>query len=365
MTIEDGLDFIERHLTFPIYPRRIATYTTVGKQIVVNNREEAVARFKQSNLIDCRISAYPYPVPEYKGINRQPPDFFLSDLDQKNFKTKKSFQESMQHTLDNFKDKLHGANPTVLWSGGGLHFLQPLDADIVLEEENVFMEFTEPSRRLMHYAEKLVTGNKADSCHSNTVSFGNCMVRIPGSHNSKYVQFDEEGRIVNIPPNSEVRIIQRWDGDRPNIRWLLKGYWIYLIQQRNTEALNRLHVERRMLRFESKYKNLTTNPQDITEIDWIESLYMKPLDDFRKYCTWRIFIPYFINVKKLSRSQVFNLVINWLNRCNSECKRLDFNPTHKVNDALNSVRKYCPVSKDRLKIENEPFYILLKKEVII
>src|SRR5581483_2507234 len=160
----------------------------------------------------------------------------------------KAFEESMQQTLDNFKDKLHGANPTVLWSGGGYHFLQPLDADIILEEESVFMEFTEPSRKLMHYAEKLVTSNKADSCHSNTVSFGNCMIRIPGSYNSKYVKLSEEERVVNIPPKSEVRIIQIWDGYRPNIRWLLKDYWIYLIQERNNEALSRLQDERSRLR---------------------------------------------------------------------------------------------------------------------
>jgi non-catalytic primase subunit PriX-like protein len=121
-----------------------------------------------------------------------------------------------------------------------------------------------------------------------------------------------------------------------------------------------------MLRFEIKYKdNLNANPQNITEIDWIESLYKKSLDDFRKYCTWRIFIPYFINVKKLSRSQVFNLVNGWLNKCNSECKRLDFNSKQKINDSLNNVKKYRPVSKDRLKIEDEPLYFRLKKEGIL
>jgi hypothetical protein len=103
-----------------------------------------------------------------------------------NFKTKKSFEEAVQNTLQNFKDKLHGANPTILWSGGGYHFLQPLCADIVLETESVFAEFVEPSGKLMQYAEKLVTENKGDPCHCNTVSFNNCMIRIPGSYNSKY-----------------------------------------------------------------------------------------------------------------------------------------------------------------------------------
>ena len=218
MTIEEGLDFIEGHFEPPIYPRRIATYKIGGKQIKVNNREEALAKFKQSNLLDCRISAYPYP--EYRGINRQSPNFFLSDLDKKKFKTKKAFDECMYNTLQNFKDKLRNANPTILWSGGGYHFLQPLYADIALEMESVFAEFIEPSRKLMQYAEKLVTDNMGDPCHCNSVSFNNCMIRIPC--NSKYVQFNDKGEVVKIPNQSEVRIVQRWDGYKPNIRCLLK-----------------------------------------------------------------------------------------------------------------------------------------------
>ena len=125
----------------------------------------------------------------------------MSDLDRKSFKTNKSLQQCLQ-------DKLHGANPSVLWSGGGYRILQPLDADVdvILEMESIFAKFHEPSRGLMRYAEKLMTYGKADSNHSNNVSFGNCMVRIPGSYNAKYIQFDDNGQIVNIPPKSEVKI---------------------------------------------------------------------------------------------------------------------------------------------------------------
>ncbi|MFZ0510860.1 MAG: hypothetical protein WAM14_04570, partial [Candidatus Nitrosopolaris sp.] len=200
-------------------------YTPIRITSQVNNRQEALEKFKQCNLLDCRISAYPYPVPEYRGNNRQSPNFFLSDLDKKDFKTNKLFKESMKNTLQNFKNKLHGTNPTILWTGGGYHFLQPLYADILLEMESVFAGFVEPSRKLMQYAEKLVTDNNADPCHYNTVSFNNWMIRIPGSYNSKYVQFNYVGKVVNISPESEVRIIQKWDGYKPNIRWLLNGYW--------------------------------------------------------------------------------------------------------------------------------------------
>jgi hypothetical protein len=237
-------------------------------------------------------------------------------------------------------------------------------ADIVLESESVFAEFVEPSRKLMQYLEKLVTDNKADPCHSNTVSFNNCMIRIPGSYNSKYIRFNDKGEVVNIPPQSEVRIIHRWNGYRPNIRCILKDHWIYLIQERNNEVLKGIRDEQKRLRFEKRYPN-HTNHIEISRIGWIESLYAKPLDDFRKYCIWRIFTPYFVNVRRLSRSEVFNLIMNWLDGCNSECKRLDFRPRQKINDSLDSVKKYRPVSKERLKIENQPLYLLLKNEGIL
>src|SRR6516225_8549956 len=78
----------------------------------------------------------------------------------------------------------------------------------ILEMESIFAKFHEPSRGLMRYAEKLMTYGKADSNHSNNVSFGNCMGRIPWSYNAKYIQFDDNGQIVNIPPKSEVKIAQ-------------------------------------------------------------------------------------------------------------------------------------------------------------
>lgn len=249
-------------------------------------------------------------------------------------------------------------------SGGGYHFLQPLYADLVLEMESVFAEFVEPSRKLMQYAEKMVTDKKGDLCHCNIVSFNNCMIRIPGSYNSKYIEFDDMRKIVNISSESEVKIVQRWDGCRANFRWLLKDYWIYLIQERNNEILKRTHDEQKRLKFERGYPNYIIDNQQTSKIDWIESLYAKPLDDFRKYCIWRIFTPYLMNVRKLSRSDVFNRIMNWLDRCSSECRHLDFRPQQKINESLDRVKKYRPVSKERLKIENEPLYLRLKTEGI-
>jgi hypothetical protein len=60
----------------------------------------------------------------------------------------------------------------------------------------------------------------------------------------------------------------------------------------NNETLKAIQDEQNRLRFERKYaNNRISDTQQISKIDWIESLYEKPLDDFMKYCIWRIFTP--------------------------------------------------------------------------
>jgi hypothetical protein len=41
------------------------------------------------------------------------------------------------------------------------------------------------SRKFMQFAESYLSENKADHAHNITISFKNCMLRIPGSINSK------------------------------------------------------------------------------------------------------------------------------------------------------------------------------------
>jgi hypothetical protein len=67
--IEQGLSLIIGHFQEPVWPRTISTYGTYDRQVVYNYKE-ALARFYQSNLLNCKISAYP-SYTEYEAINRQ------------------------------------------------------------------------------------------------------------------------------------------------------------------------------------------------------------------------------------------------------------------------------------------------------
>jgi len=364
-SIEYGLDLILSQLEPPHFPRRISTYLTAGRQITVNSRDEALVDLIASKLLDCRISAYPHPIPEVDGINAQIPNFFLSDLDRNRFKTNKALEQCLQQTLQNYETRLHGAKPTVLWTGGGYHLLQPLDADIVLETQNIFKEFIsfKPSRELMRYAEMLMTDGKADPVHNNTVSFGNCMIRIPNSYNSKYIQEGSKDKILT--PQSKVRIVQLSNNYKPNIRYLLEGLWEHLIQLRNNEISERA-------RFEMKHPYDVTPSQfqscDGWDWGWVERLLQKPLGDFRKYCITFIFVPYFLNIKRLSGLDTLDKIMSWLEKCRA-IYRLDFNAKSRVKYEIKCLRKlqrsrrFIKPSLPKLKVGNPTLYTLLQKEI--
>jgi hypothetical protein len=96
-------------------------------------------------------------------------------------------------------------------------------------------------------------------------------------------------------------------------------------------------------------------------IPWIEKLLVKPLPDYRKYCIWRILVPYLISVRKLSDEQVGHLIRIWLQKCNS-VKRVSFDVTSRIRYDIQSVRKrgYYPISWEQLKKESIDLFNLLR-----
>jgi hypothetical protein len=207
--IVDGLEFILGHFEEPIWPRTISTHATKGAQILVYNKEQAIARYKQANLLDCRINAYP-DYTEYGGINRQAPNFLFLDLDRSTFSSDKPFNAAFNKTLRNLSDILGTKSPTVLWSGNGYHIYQPLGA-FPLEQEQMFAsKSAEPSKEFLQFAEQYLTNYKSDPSHHP--SFKSCMIRIPGSHNYKLVQKNND--FVN--ESTEVKIIKNGTASGPS-----------------------------------------------------------------------------------------------------------------------------------------------------
>jgi hypothetical protein len=217
----EGLDFILSHFKEG-FPRTISTKVSEGRQIPVSNKEEALAWFKAANWLDCKINAYPKFI-DWKGINRQAPNFIFIDLDQARFKSRLALDRILDKTLKNISEKFGtSVHPTVIWSGHGYHIYLPVDA-LVLEEESEFNRFDYPSRKFIQFAEPYLSSNKSDPEHTKGLSFKNAMLRIPGSFNSK------NGNLEGI------KIIHKWDGFRPSIKPLLLRFDLYLLISKSKE----------------------------------------------------------------------------------------------------------------------------------
>jgi hypothetical protein len=347
--ISESLNFILNHLQEPIFPRKIMT-RDLGYQVEIFNKQEALHYFKSSIYEDCRINAYP-SFTEYEGINRTPISFLMIDLDLKNFSTKeKLLEKALNKTLEKIKKESIGGNPTVLWTGNGYHVYQPVSG-FLLEEYETFYEFTkyfnkDSTSLFIQFAEEYFTNYTADRLHNPTVK--SCLLRIPGSLNSKCIVKGQD---------AEVKIIEKWDNKRPSIQPLLRDFRRWLIQKRIDDIKELKKQEKKHSRFQIVASQNQERKNRINKIKWIENgILKKPLPDHRKYIIWRILSPYLLIVKNLSREESYFVIKEWLDKCN-KLERLNFNPKLKIKEGLKGASKgYYPISLQKLKEENKELY---------
>jgi hypothetical protein len=334
-SLKENLDFILNHLTSPLFSRNIMT-KALGHQKEVFNAEEALEYFKASNYQDCRINAYS-AFTDYQRINFTAPSFIIIDLDLKDFESQEMLDKTLRKTLDKMNKVLHGAHPTVLWTGGGYHIYQPIHG-FVLEEIDRFECLVNPSKKDLtsRLMQDFFTDKKSDPQHRPSVK--SCLIRIPDTINSKY--------------NQEVRIVQKWDGFRPPIQYLLRNYRTWLVAEKINDKLE----EKRSWKIRSP-KNIDYNKNTIP---WIEKLLTMSISDNRKYCIWRILAPYLVNIKNLPDEQARQIIREWLKKCNL-VKRISFDEASRIRYDIQSARRkrFYPIRWEQLKIENTDLFNLL------
>ena len=178
----------------------------------------------------------------------------MIDLDLKDFKSQEKLDKTLYTTLDKINKILHGAQPTVLRTGGGYHIYQPIRG-FILEEIDRFACYIDLSKkdltsRFMQFAEDYFTNKKSDPQHRPSVK--SCLIRIPGTINSKY--------------DPEVGIVGVRHGVRPPIQYLLRDYRTWLVSEKINDKLE----EKRCWR----YKNSKRSNYNWTNIiPWIEKLH--------------------------------------------------------------------------------------------
>jgi hypothetical protein len=326
---KENIQFILDHFQEPLLPRTISTRRSEGRQILIHDVNEIYQEFEKSKFIDCRISAFP-------SIENPVPNFIFIDLDDihKNI----SLDKILQITLSNIKKRLGGAH-TVLWTGNGYHIYQPINNSQRFEDVEDFKEFDNPDNRFLRFEKDYLSSGYADK--ANYPSLKSCLLRVPGSLNSKCIAkglSNEESRI---------KILQRWDGKRPPVGYQIGTFYSYLISEREKDKTRKM-----------EYDNLfrCSKPK---EIPWIEKLLETPIGDHRKTCLWHILVPYLVNVKRVQESEVYQILGKWLDDCNKE-RKVNFNIKYTIKSDLKNVKDFLPISKANLKKDYPDLYEMIK-----
>lgn len=110
------------------------------------------------------------------------------------------------------------------------------------------------------------------------------------------------------------------------------------------------------------YKISVTRVQKISYNSKDKRLLDPPISDFRKDATNLILAPYLVNIKKLSYQQSFDILLDWLQKCNS-FKKLDFKPDYLVKHVLTTAmeKRIPPMKLVTLKDKNLELYNILHK----
>jgi hypothetical protein len=276
-----------------------------------------------------------------------PPGLIMIDIDKSRCQTDRALRIVLSKTLTNIREMLGGSYPTVLWTGNGYHVIQPIEA-VVLEEIKDFNEFVQPSMNFLRFAEWKLSNGKMDVQHNRTVSFGNCLLRIPGSHNSKLVTANHG----IADEKTEVKVIQKWNSYRPHIRSLLGSYYAYLVDQKQKND-----------RINGNEQYLYTNNKQM--IPWIEKLLKTPLPDYRKMIIWLVLSRYLINVLDLPFGDAFSIIKKWIIRCNEEKPLYPSHFDSIIRDRLRQAEKdkKNPIGLSRLKREDTELYNLLLRKL--
>lgn len=231
---------VEFHISVECDYQKVSDNPLQGRPILGQASKEMLSYFYKAKLMDCRICPYPDFVEHYRKPDVRDcmaiegagivPNFLFIDIDKGRFaRTLYAYQEdalkeALYGTLTRINEKFHGNfHPTVISTGNGYHIYLPVQLSgpsWCLGHTDVFMEISKtPDRDFLRWAEWYLSDGLCDPEHCKTTSFSNMYCRVPGSFNSKN--------------NKPVTILQKWDGQRPYINWILRDFYNYLIDKKN------------------------------------------------------------------------------------------------------------------------------------
>jgi len=311
-------------------------------QIVVYSKEQIIHWFETADYQDCRINAYPAFLSESeeqdykKGINPNlfAPNILFIDLDEKNFECREELDRWLKRIQKNIANILYNTRPLVLWSGHGYHIILPVKNTRALEQFEDFRPHTkEPSKEFLQFAERHLSLNKSDP--ANNPSFKSCLLRVPYTFNSKCIE--------EKTADAKVKIVQQWDSSipLPNIDNLLVEFQTFLVDKKLKAEIER----------DKNTNQRYGDERDCKTTPYVEKILNLQLADHRKFIISLILAPYFVNIQKLSDSDSFDKIKEWLLKCD-QVKKLEPSVQHFEDLIRKAVERAKDTGIKPLKFED-------------
>lgn len=265
-TIHEGIKFILFHFEkqHKLFPRTIKTknfdqFKVEEAPIVQTSINKIFNVFKESDYYDCKINCLPCDNNSSPSHNTDinntiksktcapESSFILIYINMEDFSyDRKKLDIVLNKTLKKLSAKFYGdAYPTVLWVGTGYRIYQPLDG-IIFENHKTFFDLFRYTNgqgmatEFLKFAQIFFTDGKGDT--KKLTSVKSCFLEVPGTFNYKN--------------GEQVKIIQKWDGKNPSIKWISYDFKNYLMQKR----IDKIHERKKEI--EKKISALDKQQQE-------------------------------------------------------------------------------------------------------
>lgn len=235
--------------------------------------------------------------------------------------------------------------PTILWTGNGYHIYIVINTK-TLNLNARLVKFcphnTEVNKEFLRFAEWYLTSEKCDPEHAATLSFKSCLLRVPGSFNSKCI---EASAFHDKEQDPQVKIVQESIGIGELNDQLIRTYRHRLIDMKL--ALN--DKELAMRRYASN-SSVLKEKWDVQKYAWIEKLVAAPIANNRYFAIFRLVAPYYRRILKLPYEESEGKIREWLLECNKQSHVTDLN--NKIDKALKNAHNFRPMNIETLKEES-------------
>ncbi len=235
------MQFLLSHFSSQEYkfPRAITTLRSKDP-VHINNEEEILQHFLESDFIECKINGYPIFGKEDQDTDRLSPSILFIDIDLSLCSLckypKRKLDYILNQTLNKIDKETHGI-PTVIWDGYSYHICLPIrmrhnpdgKEKHPLEFVTPFTEFNpyvnhDMTTEFIRFAAKYFTTNshQKDSIQNNNynnTTIKSCFITVPET--------------INRKNNFKSEIIQKWDGKVTNIKSIAPYFLDSLIQRKH------------------------------------------------------------------------------------------------------------------------------------